>query len=80
MDTQTTKIRESVVSNDSRSSINSKELIELAKKLNYSSLRFMVAPDKAISEEAVIEDTLFLLKNIDTPTDAVKETFSTKGR
>lgn len=76
MNTQTQqieKLKESIATNPSVSQKNAAELSEIAERLNYSSIRFMVAPDKVVSEEAVIEDAIFLLKNIENPTDAVTD-------
>ncbi len=56
------------------------ELKAVAKRLNYSSLRILPAPNKNITEQQVAEDVLFLLKEIENPTGASKLIFTTKGK
>ncbi len=56
------------------------ELEAISKRLNYTGLRIFVAPDKKVTEQMVAEDLLFLLKEIENPTNATTHLFSTKGK
>lgn len=56
------------------------ELKSIATRLNYTGLRIFIAPDKKVTEQMVAEDLLFLLKEIENPTNATTHLFSTKGK
>jgi len=69
----------SQIQRQSKSKENANKLRELAIKNNYSSVRFLIAPDKLVSEEAVIEDVLSLFESISNNPLAFKEFYSTKN-
>jgi hypothetical protein len=50
---------------NSKSKKNEQELLKLLSKSNYSGVRFLIAPDKNVSDEAVLESTLSIFKRIE---------------
>ncbi|MBP7477422.1 MAG: hypothetical protein KA797_02775 [Chitinophagales bacterium] len=73
------EITQIVNSSSSKSKSNSNELERIAKELNYSNIRFLIAPDREVSKEGLVEDVLCLFKAIQNP-QSITPTFSTKNR
>lgn len=65
------------IQKQSKSKENASRLKALAIKNNYTSVRFLIAPDKSVSEESVIEDVLSLFDNISVNSPAIKELYCT---
>lgn len=69
----------SQIKKQSKSKENADKLRNLAIKNNYTSIRFLIAPDKIVSVDSVIEDVLSLFENISKESPAFDTIFSTKG-
>lgn len=53
---------------EKKSKSNEEKLLQLLSSPKFSSVenvRFLVAPDKIVSDEAIVEDVLYIFENID---------------
>lgn len=67
------------IQRQSKSLENANRLRDLAVQNDYTSVRFLIAPDKSVSEEAVIEDVLSLFDNISNESYVFEEIYCTKS-
>ncbi len=67
------------IEKQSKSKENTEKLRRLAIGSGYSSIRFLIAPDKIVSEEAVIEDVISLLESIEN-NEELETIYTTKGK
>ena len=58
-------IKEPFGQSSAKSKENERQLLDLLSKSNYSNVRFLIAPDKIVSDEAIIESTLSIFNKIE---------------